>query len=322
MRKLQTIRAVLVQKLPLDPNLQSQLGARDLHVHAASGAMAVARLSTDDFASGPTRLVELTARACQRMTLKLQPAQLALGLTRQGQISAETGDQRRFSKDPGQFLYLIPPNQDVALHFHSPNVQWQHLCICTQALSSSCQSLGIQATNWLNLKSSLEQSCQLLNTLLLQLKADTQPEASAQMILLHLASRLGQGIGQKAPDASRSEQLVQQALGFFQDQIHRPINLADVCAFCGISPRRLQTAFQSCLECTPMEALLQERLKALRQQLLAGRSVSDACERVGLRCTGRTARLYLDQYGELPRETRSGGLTGPSSQTASSESTP
>jgi AraC-like DNA-binding protein len=295
-----------MQKLQLDPNLPGQLAASELHVHAASDAMAVAQLSSDGVASGPIRLVELTAKACQRMTLKLQPTQLAVGLTRQGQISAETETERRFRKESGQFLYLIPPTQAVALQFHSPNVQWQHLCINAPALSSSCQSLGFKAANWLHLKPALEQSCQLLHSLLLQLKADTQPEASAQMILLHLASQLGKGISPAAADPSRSEQLVQQAMGFFQEQLHRSLNLADVCAVCGISSRRLQAAFQSCLGMTPMEALLQERLKRLRQHLLAGVAVSEACERVGLRCTGRMARLYLEQYGELPRETRSG----------------
>jgi AraC-like DNA-binding protein len=310
-----------VQKLPLDPNLAIQLAARELDVHTAKGAMAVAQLCTDGFASGPIRLVQLTARACQRMTLKLQPTQLAVGLTLQGQISAETDNQRHFSKDSGQLLYLIPPNQAVALQFHSPTVQWQHLCVSTPALSSSCQSLGLTATNWLDLKPALEQSCQLLHSLLHQLKADTQPEASAQMILLHLASQLGKGISPAASDPSRSEQLVQQALGFFQEQLHQSINLADVCAACAISPRRLQAAFQSCLGITPMEALLQARLKGLRQHLLAGVAVAEACERVGLRCTGRVARLYLDQYGELPRETRSGRPTTPPDRTASSENT-
>ncbi len=321
MRKLQSLSATWVQKLSLDPNLPGQLAATELHVHAAKSAMAVAQLHTNGFSSGPIRLAELTARACQRMALKLQPTQLAVGLTLQGQISAETETQRRFRKEAGQFLYLIPPNQTVALQFHSPTVQWQHLCISAPALTSSCQSLGFTATNWLDLKPALEQSCYLLNTLLLQLKADTQPEASAQMILLHLASQLGKGINPAASDPCRSEQLVQQALGFFQEQLQQSINLADVCAACAISPRRLQAAFQSCLGITPMEALLQARLKGLRQLLLAGVAVAEACERVGLRCTGRVARLYLDQYGELPRETRSGQPTAHPDRTASSENT-
>lgn len=308
-----------MQKLSLDPSLPGQLAATELHVHAAKSAMAVAQLHTNGFSSGPIRLAELTAKACQRMTLKLQPTRLAVGLTRLGQISAETETQRQFRKEAGQFLYLIPPNQAVALEFHSPTVQWQHLCISVPALSSRCQSLGFTATNWLDLKAALEQSCDLLNTLLLQFKAETQPEASAQMILLHLASQLGKGISPAASDPSRNEQLVQQALGFFQVQLHQSINLADVCAACAISPRRLQTAFQSCLGITPMAALLQERLKQLRQHLLAGVAVAEACERVGLRCTGRVARLYLDQYGELPRETRSGRPMPPQDQTASSE---
>jgi len=271
----------------------------------------VAQLSSDAIACGPIRLVELTAKACQRMSLKLQPTQLAVGLTRQGEISVETETERRFRKETGQVLYLIPPTQAVALQFHSPYVQWQHLCVSAPALSSSCQSLGFKATNWLDLKPALEQNCQLLHILLQQLKADTQTEASAQMILLHLASQLGKGISPAAAHPSRSEQLVQQALGFFQEQLHRSLNLADVCAVCGISPRRLQAAFQSCLGMTPMEVLLQERLKRLRQHLLAGVAVSEGCERVGLRCTGRMARLYLEQYGELPRETRSGRPMGP-----------
>lgn len=308
-----------MQRLQLDRNLPGQLAASELHVHAASGAMAVAQLCSDGIASGPIRLVELTAKACQRMTFKLQPSELAVGLTRQGQISAETESQRRFCKEAGQFLYLIPPNQAIALQFHAPNVQWQHLCISAAALSRTCQSLGFTATNWLDLKPALEQSCQLLHSLLHQLKAEGQSEASAQMILLHLASQLGKGISPAAADPSRSEQLVQQAVSFFHEQLHQRINLADVCAVCGISPRRLQAAFQSCLGMTPMEALLQERLKGLRQHLLAGVAVAEACERVGLRCTGRVARLYLAQYGELPRETRSGRPTAPPDRMASSE---
>ena len=322
MRKLQTLSSVLVQQLSLDPNLECQLAASQVHVHAAPTAMAVATLKAEALVNGPIRLVELTAMACQRMLITLQPTQLGLGLIRQGVISTEANGQRRFSKEAGQLFYLVPPNQSVVLHFLSPSTKWHHLCVSTEALASSCQSIGMKPSNWSELTPPHDQSCALLNTLIQQLQTKSQPEASAQMILLHLASHFGLGSNHKMPVAAappRSEAMVQKAVGFFQAQLHRTISLTEVSAFCGISPRRLQAAFQSCLGCTPMEALLKERLKAMRTHLLAGVSVARSCERAGLRCSGRIARLYLNEYGELPRETLSGKFRPVTDQTASSE---
>ena len=310
-------------QLALDSELQIQLGAFEVSVHASSKAKGLAQLKADALASGSVRLVELTAMACQRIVIKLQPAQLAIGLTQHGLFSTEANYQQRYSKESRKFFYLIPPNQSVVLQFHSPSVKWQHLCISTQALASCCHSIGIRSTLWEQLRPPLEQNCDLLTTLVDQLKTEPYPEANAQMILLHLACRFGQGTSHKAVNVlhgSRSEVLVRESLCFFQEQMHRQIRLAEVSEFLKTLPRRLQSAFEEFLGSTPMEILLQERLKALRNLLLSGVAVGDACRSVGLRSSGRVARLYLDQYGELPRETRSGLITSKPDQMISSDS--
>ena len=65
----------------------------------------------------------------------------------------------------------------------------------------------------------------------------------------------------------------------------------------------MQAAFKECMGKTPLQVLQELRLQEIRRQLLTGLSVSEACQRVGLRLSGHIAKAYQKQYGELPRQT-------------------
>lgn len=315
-----------------DPGLARQLGASFLRIQPLRGLRERASVRGWAQAGGRLRLLEMAAEACHRLVVEQGPEHLGIGLADYGRMAIEIADTIQANPERGGLLYALLPNQIMGIGLLSPKARWQHLTIERQALQKICIELSITAPNWEALPVKLREDAGLIKTLVMMLIQDQEGKgdhavtqgASAieQMILLHLASMLNSptsthgdyneqnqalavpnrwhGTG---PSKSRSKQLVEQAAAYFIEQLDQPISLEEICKNCGVSARRIQAAFKECTDKTPMQYLKQIRMQQLRRHLLTGHPVSEACQLVGLRFSGRIASAYQNQYGELPRQT-------------------
>ena len=104
---------------------------------------------------------------------------------------------------------------------------------------------------------------------------------------------------------------VRRAVAFIDVNADRPIELADIAAAAGVSPRALQSGFVRQRDSTLMGYLRQVRLERARRDLQAGsRGLGDRAGEIGRRwgfaAPSRFAAEYASRYGESPGATLGG----------------
>jgi len=93
------------------------------------------------------------------------------------------------------------------------------------------------------------------------------------------------------------------------DRLHTQAtaNMLGVAREAGVSVRGLQMAFQQFKDMTPMTYLRQMRLDGVRRDLKSCRHrdvlISDIAKRWGFSHMGRFSAMYVNAFGEIPRQT-------------------
>lgn len=101
--------------------------------------------------------------------------------------------------------------------------------------------------------------------------------------------------------------ILRRAEDFIRGHLESPIALHDVAAAAGCSVRSLQLGFRRFRDTTPLAAIRQARLAAVRDALRdagPGDTVTDLALRFGFTNPGRFAQAYRTAFGESPSETR------------------
>jgi AraC-like DNA-binding protein len=101
---------------------------------------------------------------------------------------------------------------------------------------------------------------------------------------------------------------VRRAVAFIDANAEQPIELADIAAAAGVSPRALQSGFSRHRDTTPMGYLRQVRLERARRDLQAGSralgdSVGETGRRWGFATPSRFTSEYANRYRESPKAT-------------------
>lgn len=104
------------------------------------------------------------------------------------------------------------------------------------------------------------------------------------------------------PDAVIAVRRVQE---YVQNRFAEAITLADLCVVSGLKVRRLQMAFRTVVDMTPMQYVRSERLR--RARALLGQagclSVTWAATQSGFWHMAQFTQDYRRMFGELPSET-------------------
>jgi AraC-like DNA-binding protein len=98
---------------------------------------------------------------------------------------------------------------------------------------------------------------------------------------------------------------VRRAEAYIRAHVEDPIALHEVAEAAGCSVRSLQLGFRRFRGTTPLEAIRQARLEAVREALRsgeAGRTVTEVAHRFGFTNPGRFSHLYRAAFGEAPAE--------------------
>ena len=101
---------------------------------------------------------------------------------------------------------------------------------------------------------------------------------------------------------------IRRAVGFLDDNAHRPVELGEIAAAAGTSARALQYGFRRHLDTTPMDYLRRVRLDRAHRDLCdadptRGDTVSAIAARWGFANPGRFATAYRDVYRRSPADT-------------------
>jgi AraC-like DNA-binding protein len=100
---------------------------------------------------------------------------------------------------------------------------------------------------------------------------------------------------------------VKRAIEFMVAQVASPLTIEEIAREAGVSVRGLQMAFQQFKDMTPMTYLRQMRLDGVRRDLTSGAQqdvlISEVAKRWGFTHMGRFSAMYVNAFGEIPRQT-------------------
>jgi AraC family transcriptional regulator, ethanolamine operon transcriptional activator len=102
--------------------------------------------------------------------------------------------------------------------------------------------------------------------------------------------------------------ILDRALGLLELQQSKPVCMQDLCAAACASERTVRNVFNDYLGMSPHRYVMLRRLHAIRSALHQsepGDSVTNICARFGVWDTGRFAKQYRAQFGELPSQSLS-----------------
>lgn len=105
----------------------------------------------------------------------------------------------------------------------------------------------------------------------------------------------------------RARARLEQMEAYMRERLFAPISLADLARAASVSPRTLNEICQAEHGIPPMAVLRRARLEAARRKLLSDSqaNVTDVALEFGFGHLGRFSAYYREQFGELPRQTRS-----------------
>lgn len=101
---------------------------------------------------------------------------------------------------------------------------------------------------------------------------------------------------------------LQRAVDYLDDHVGTVVAMRDVARAAGVSQRQLQNLFHDLMQSTPTGYLRGSRLRTARAALLDGdpangTTVAGVARAVGFAHLGHFARLYQQEFGELPHQT-------------------
>ena len=108
------------------------------------------------------------------------------------------------------------------------------------------------------------------------------------------------------PRASAAPSTVRRAEEFMEGHATKAITVSDVVAECGCGRSALYDAFRRFRGYTPMQFLVESRLKAAREALRSpspGDTVTSIAYACGFPHLGRFSETYRRRFGERPSET-------------------
>lgn len=115
------------------------------------------------------------------------------------------------------------------------------------------------------------------------------------------------GLDEAADGRTRIPSALRRAMTFIDENLDRPIALADIAGAAGLSARGLHTAFQRLLGESPMQRVRRGRLAHVHEDLLAAdpeaATVAAIARRWGFTHLGRFAQTYRQAFGEPPSTT-------------------
>jgi len=114
------------------------------------------------------------------------------------------------------------------------------------------------------------------------------------------------------PRDSRAE-ILDALIHWIRENLHRPIQLAELAAVSGYSQRSLRNLFHDRFGCSPVQWMRRERLSVARDQLLdpeASTCVSSVAEAVGYRHLSQFSRDFQQCHGLRPSDVLREGLRG------------
>ncbi|MFC6585307.1 GlxA family transcriptional regulator [Sulfitobacter aestuariivivens] len=119
----------------------------------------------------------------------------------------------------------------------------------------------------------------------------------------------GDGVQQAIPlhptGDARLPDLVARAIALFSADLEAGMNVNDVAAALGVTPRQVERSFKSALGQSPLHYFRQLRMKAARQMVLYTReSVEDIAFAVGYATATPLNRHYKTAFGLLPSQDR------------------
>jgi len=115
----------------------------------------------------------------------------------------------------------------------------------------------------------------------------------------------------RGSDAKADRAVVRMACEYIDDNLTGTITLTDLETVTGLSRRSLQYGFRAEFDCTPMQWVAQRRLEAVRKEILSARQGDTLTAIAGeyFANLGEFARMYRQQYGELPSATLRNALS-------------
>jgi len=264
---------------------------------------------------GSVSVLQLTGVGLDRLLFRNHPDRLCLAFAEFGQGRGSAGG-RPFHFMPQRFSFMLLPSDVLQLLNAAPRVGALVLELPVELLLQECQLHDIQQPSFSTLEDSIPGHEVLLIACARQLlEASKLPEGAqrqriTQPLELSILSLVASLVGSSAirefaaPVAQMQDQHVQNALIYFEQNLSGSIALTDICKACNVSARTLQSSFQTVMQRSPLQALLDLRLSRLRQLLLKGMEVRMACQQTGLPPSGRMAAYYKTLFGELPSQTR------------------
>ena len=272
-------------------------------------------IDSHHFAGGCISVSQVASVGIDRLLFRCHPNQLCLVFAEHGQCRGQAGT-RIFRFLPQRFAFLLLPSEVLQVLKVAPRSSALILQIDVDILRHECELHHIDHPDFSTLHESVPGHEPLLIACARQLlelsKTQEGPgrERISQPLECSILSLVANLVGTRDPSLPQSKPThpqdvhVQNAMAFFEKNISAAITLTDICQACNISARTLQSAFQSVVNLSPVQALHEMRLTRLRQSLLKGIDVSTACQQVGLPFSGRIAASYRSRFGELPSQTR------------------
>lgn len=277
-------------------------------------------IDSHHFAGGWISVSQVSSDGIDRLLFRCHPNQVCLVFAEHGQCRGQAGS-RIFRFLPQRFAFLLLPSEVLQVLKVAPRSSALILQIEVDILRNECELHHIGHPDFSTLHESVPGHEPLLIACVKQLlelsktqegpgreRICQQLERSIIALIANLLSTRDPSRPQFPPTHPQDVH-VQNAMAFFEKNISSAIDLTNICQACNISARTLQSAFQSVVNLSPIQALQEMRLTHLRQSLLKGIDVRTACKQVGLPFSGRTAAFYRSRFGELPSQTRLIGRT-------------
>jgi AraC-like DNA-binding protein len=131
-----------------------------------------------------------------------------------------------------------------------------------------------------------------------------------QLILRMLALLLCGGLIQQAGQhgsqrQERKAQLIEELCAWIRSNLHRSIQLSDLCQQSGYSERSLRNLFQERFQCGPVQWIRQQRMELARNKLLQAESsitVTTVAQSVGYQHLSQFSRDFHQTFGRRPSE--------------------
>lgn len=246
--------------------------------------------------------------------------------TQAGLNLARGGEQEQLLRPPYDLLYLpagVALSKPLVFQGWRLQVNPQELCraavdLSNYSLSPSRCRKRLQAIQALQprLHPECDQALMLQQLLKLsqsspllhgqQLRQIGLDHLILRMLALLLCGALIQRAGQHSSQRQgRKAQIMEDLSNWIGNNLHRSIQLRDLCRQSGYSERSLRNLFQERFQCGPVQWIRQQRLERAREKLLQADNaitVTAVAQSVGYQHLSQFSRDFQQTFGRRPSE--------------------